>query len=46
MIFEINKVKPDILFVGMTAPKQENGYENYNNLNVNYMFIAQYLIFF
>ncbi len=30
----INKVKPDILFVGMTAPKQEKWVYN-NNLNVN-----------
>lgn len=38
MIFEINKVKPDILFIGMTAPKQEKWvYANYNNINVNYI---------
>ena len=38
MILEINKVKPDILFVGMTAPKQEKWvYENYNHLEVNYI---------
>ena len=30
----INKVKPDILFVGMTAPKQEIWVYN-NNLNIN-----------
>ena len=30
----INKVKPDILFVGMTAPKQEKWVYN-NNININ-----------
>ena len=34
MISEINKVKPDILWVGMTAPKQEKWvYENLDILN-------------
>ena len=38
MIFEINKIKPDILFIGMTAPKQEKWvYMNYKKINVKYM---------
>jgi N-acetylglucosaminyldiphosphoundecaprenol N-acetyl-beta-D-mannosaminyltransferase len=32
MIQEINKIKPDVLFVGMTAPKQEKWvYQNHDN---------------
>ncbi len=35
MVEIINKFKPDILFVGMTCPKQEKwSYENKNKLNV------------
>lgn len=35
MIDKINKVQPDVLFVGMTAPKQEKWvYENKDKLNV------------
>jgi len=34
MITLINEVKPDILFVGMTAPKQEKWVYN-NNININ-----------
>ena len=33
MCKEINKFKPDVLFVGMTAPKQEKWvYENKQNI--------------
>lgn len=36
MIEKINEFKPDVLFVGMTAPKQEKWvYENKDRLNVN-----------
>jgi N-acetylglucosaminyldiphosphoundecaprenol N-acetyl-beta-D-mannosaminyltransferase len=36
MIEKINEFKPDVLFVGMTAPKQEKWvYENRDKLNVN-----------
>jgi N-acetylglucosaminyldiphosphoundecaprenol N-acetyl-beta-D-mannosaminyltransferase len=36
MIQKINKFKPDVLFVGMTAPKQEKWvFENKDKLNVN-----------
>ena len=36
MCQKVNEFKTDILFVGMTAPKQEKWvYENQNNLNVN-----------
>lgn len=38
MISEINKVKPDVLWVGMTAPKQEKWiYQNKDKLNVPLM---------
>lgn len=36
MIQQVNKINPDILFVGMTAPKQEKWVHQYkNHLNVN-----------
>jgi N-acetylglucosaminyldiphosphoundecaprenol N-acetyl-beta-D-mannosaminyltransferase len=36
MVAHINDFKPDVLFVGMTAPKQEKWvYEHKNELNVN-----------
>lgn len=36
MIFEVNQFEPDVLFVGMTAPKQEKwGFEHYTNLKAN-----------
>lgn len=35
MIQAVNQVRPDLLWVGMTAPKQEKwAYENYESLNV------------
>lgn len=34
MIEEINKVKPDVLFIGMTAPKQEKwAYQHYKDVD-------------
>jgi len=36
MLEKVNKFKPDVLFVGMTAPKQEKwAFENKNKLNAN-----------
>ena len=38
MIEEINRVKPDVLWVGMTAPKQEKWiYRNRENLDVKFI---------
>jgi len=38
VIKEINSFKPDVLFVGMTAPKQEKWvYENYASINVGHI---------
>ncbi len=38
MIAAVNKVKPDVLWVGMTAPKQEKWiYQHRNELNVKFM---------
>jgi N-acetylglucosaminyldiphosphoundecaprenol N-acetyl-beta-D-mannosaminyltransferase len=38
MITAVNKAKPDILWVGMTAPKQEKWiYENKDRLNVPFI---------
>jgi len=38
MIDAVNSVEPDVLFVGMTAPKQEKwAYENFNNLAVGHI---------
>ncbi|MFW5700949.1 MAG: WecB/TagA/CpsF family glycosyltransferase [Cyclobacteriaceae bacterium] len=38
MINEVNQVKPDVLFVGMTAPKQEKwAYVNYDKLDVGHI---------
>ncbi|MFL2726074.1 MAG: WecB/TagA/CpsF family glycosyltransferase [Gammaproteobacteria bacterium] len=37
MIKQINLVSPDVLWVGLTAPKQEKWiYENINNLNISF----------
>lgn len=36
MIVSINNTKPDLLWIGMTAPKQEKWtYEHWNELNIN-----------
>ncbi len=36
MIEAVNKATPDLLWIGMTAPKQEKwAYQHYNELNVN-----------
>ena len=36
MITRVNNFNPDVLFVGMTAPKQEKwAYANYSQLNIN-----------
>lgn len=36
MIESINNTKPDLLWIGMTAPKQEKwAYEHWNELNIN-----------
>ena len=36
MIESINNAKPDLLWIGMTAPKQEKwAYEHWNELNIN-----------
>lgn len=38
MLSKINSFKPDVLFVGMTAPKQEKwAYSNYDNLDVGHI---------
>lgn len=38
MINAVNKVEPDVLFVGMTAPKQEKwAFEYFNQLNVGHI---------
>lgn len=38
MLTAINEIKPDVLFVGMTAPKQEKwAYQHINNLSVNHV---------
>ncbi|WP_321373633.1 WecB/TagA/CpsF family glycosyltransferase [uncultured Draconibacterium sp.] len=38
MLKVINCFKPDVLFIGMTAPKQEKwAYENFDNLNVGHI---------
>jgi len=38
LVKKINKFKPNILFVGMTAPKQEKwSYQNRHKLNCNYI---------
>jgi N-acetylglucosaminyldiphosphoundecaprenol N-acetyl-beta-D-mannosaminyltransferase len=38
MIDKVNEVKPDVLFVGMTAPKQEKwAFQNYNQLLVGHV---------
>lgn len=38
MIDEINKCKPDVLFIGMTAPKQEKwAYEHFEKLEVGHV---------
>lgn len=38
MIEKINDKAPDVLFVGMTAPKQEKwAFQNFNKLNVNHI---------
>ena len=38
MIQKINEFKPQVLFVGMTAPKQEKwAYSNFNQLNVGHV---------
>jgi len=38
MISKINYFKPDVLFIGMTAPKQEKwAYFNFNKLNVGHV---------
>lgn len=38
MLSKINNFKPDVLFVGMTAPKQEKwAYNNYNYLDVGHI---------
>lgn len=35
MIHAVNRINPDLLWIGMTAPKQEKwGYENYHRLEV------------
>ena len=38
MVDKINAVKPDVLFVGMTAPKQEKwAYEHFDNLETGHI---------
>jgi len=38
MISAVNEVKPDVLFIGMTAPKQEKwAYNHYNQLQVGHL---------
>lgn len=38
MLTEINNYKPDVLFIGMTAPKQEKwAYEHYHKLEVGHV---------
>lgn len=38
MLYEVNKCKPDVLFVGMTAPKQEKwAYQNKTDLNTKHI---------
>lgn len=37
IISAINKADPDLLWIGMTAPKQENGY---TYIGMNYKFIV------
>lgn len=38
MIERVNAESPDVLFVGMTAPKQEKwAFQNFNELNVNHV---------
>jgi len=38
MISEINKVEPDVLFIGMTAPKQEKwAFQHYDKLKVGHI---------
>lgn len=38
MVAQVNKTVPDVLFVGMTAPKQEKwAYQNFDKLNVGHV---------
>lgn len=38
MIQAVNKFKPDVLFIGLTAPKQEKwAYQNFDKLNVGHV---------